>query len=298
MIQGDADLTVDVLDANAITIQGDATFTVDVLDANAITIQGDATFTVDALTTKKDHKLVFGEYSSPDITINNYAFDLTGAAAGNILLDVISIDVSRVTGLNVERDQVTLTGAPSGLALGDTIILIDEGLVGSDWSESVSCGGYSFSLEKSESQLLAEISDIEPPAITTTSLPNGTVGTLYNQTLAATGATPITWSVSVGSLPAGLSLSGGVISGTPTTSGALNFTVTAQNGGGSATQALSITINAADDGVNPPNTEPDRATRNPFGCDDTGGCNTGVGGELLLALAALALKRTRRPGGY
>ena len=56
--------------------------------------------------------------------------------------------------------------------------------------------------------------------ITTTSLPNGTVGTAYSQTLAATGgATPYTWSVYSGSLPAGLSLgsSTGTISGTPTT---------------------------------------------------------------------------------
>ena len=33
------------------------------------------------------------------------------------------------------------------------------------------------------------------PTITTASLPNGTVGTAYSQTLAATGDTPITWCV-------------------------------------------------------------------------------------------------------
>jgi len=33
------------------------------------------------------------------------------------------------------------------------------------------------------------------PTITTASLPNGTVGTAYSQTLAATGETPITWSI-------------------------------------------------------------------------------------------------------
>jgi hypothetical protein len=37
-----------------------------------------------------------------------------------------------------------------------------------------------------------------PPAITTSSLPGGTVGTAYSQTLAATGDTPITWSVAGG----------------------------------------------------------------------------------------------------
>jgi hypothetical protein len=81
------------------------------------------------------------------------------------------------------------------------------------------------------------------PTITTASLPNGTVGTAYNQTLAATGNTPITWSIE-GTLPGGLSIvsATGVISGTPTTAGTSNFTVKATNTAGSGTKALSITI--------------------------------------------------------
>ncbi len=60
------------------------------------------------------------------------------------------------------------------------------------------------------------------PTITTTSpLSNGTMGTYYEQTLAADGTTPITWSVSNGDLPAGLSLKGNTISGTPATAGTL-----------------------------------------------------------------------------
>jgi thermitase len=87
-------------------------------------------------------------------------------------------------------------------------------------------------------------------SITTTSLPNGTVSTPYDQSVAASGGTaPYTWSVSVGALPAALSLnvSTGAISGTPTTAGTSNFTV--QVADSSAPQqivskALSITINA------------------------------------------------------
>jgi len=86
------------------------------------------------------------------------------------------------------------------------------------------------------------------PTITTATLPNGTVGTAYSQTLTATGDTPITWSIETGSLPSGLppglSLStAGVISGTPTTADTFNFTVKATNATGNDTKALSIVIN-------------------------------------------------------
>ncbi len=61
------------------------------------------------------------------------------------------------------------------------------------------------------------------------SLPNGTVGTSYSQTITASGGTsPYSYAVTSGGLPAGLSLSsGGVLSGTPTAGGTFNFTVTA-----------------------------------------------------------------------
>jgi len=83
-----------------------------------------------------------------------------------------------------------------------------------------------------------------PPSITTTTPPNGTVNITYSQNLTATGDTPITWSVTSGSLPAGLNLSSdGTISGTPTMAGTYNFTVKAENAGGSDTKAYTIIIN-------------------------------------------------------
>jgi len=84
-------------------------------------------------------------------------------------------------------------------------------------------------------------------AITTSStLPPGTVSAKYAQTLAAAGAAPpFTWTLSGGSLPAGLSLSpAGVIGGTPTASGTASFTiqVTATNGA-AANASFTLTIN-------------------------------------------------------
>jgi len=93
---------------------------------------------------------------------------------------------------------------------------------------------------------------IAPPslAITTSSLPNGQVGVAYNTTLAATGGTtPYTWSISSGTLPAGLSLnsSTGAITGTPTTavsSAPLTFQVQDSSSPKQAkTSNLTLTIN-------------------------------------------------------
>ena len=85
-----------------------------------------------------------------------------------------------------------------------------------------------------------------PPSITTTSLPNGTVGQAYNQALAATGGDgSYVWTLSSGSLPAGLTLTpGGEIAGTPTTAGAPSFTVQVASAGQTATASLSLVVAA------------------------------------------------------
>ena len=80
------------------------------------------------------------------------------------------------------------------------------------------------------------------PTITTTTLPGGTVGTAYSQTLTATGDAPISWSIDSGDLPDGLDISGNIISGTPTADGTFTFTVKAENDEGDDTKQLSITI--------------------------------------------------------
>lgn len=82
------------------------------------------------------------------------------------------------------------------------------------------------------------------PSITTTSLANGIVGVIYNQPLAATGVTPMTWSVTNGSLPAGLVINEntGAIVGTPATAGTFNFTVRVQNAHGNSTRDFTIVV--------------------------------------------------------
>jgi hypothetical protein len=82
-------------------------------------------------------------------------------------------------------------------------------------------------------------------------LPNGTVSTLYTATLAATGGLgPYTWSQTNGTLPDGLTLtSAGLISGTPSRIGVFTFTVqTADSSNLTASGVFSISVVAAQPG--------------------------------------------------
>jgi uncharacterized repeat protein (TIGR03803 family) len=68
----------------------------------------------------------------------------------------------------------------------------------------------------------------QPYFLTTTNLPNGAVGVSYSQTITASVTTGNTYSLTGGSLPAGLNLStNGLISGTPATVGTNSFTILA-----------------------------------------------------------------------
>ena len=100
-----------------------------------------------------------------------------------------------------------------------------------------------------------------PPALTiTATLPSGTAGTAYSNPMTATGGTPAyTWSITTGTLPAGLTLAAttGIISGTPSASGTYNFTATVTDSGSPAltqSAATSIGVAAAQTASGPGNT--------------------------------------------
>ncbi len=83
-------------------------------------------------------------------------------------------------------------------------------------------------------------------SVAPTTLPTPTFGTAYSQTLTAGGGNgSYTFAVTAGSLPAGMSLSGGVLSGTPTAAGSFSFTVEATDGNGfTGSKTYSGTVNA------------------------------------------------------
>ncbi len=75
-------------------------------------------------------------------------------------------------------------------------------------------------------------------------LPNGFVGTNYNQTFTATGGTePYTFTLDSGSFPNGLNIVGAELTGTPTATGVFNFSIKATDSFGcSGTRAYTVVI--------------------------------------------------------
>jgi hypothetical protein len=149
------------------------------------------------------------------------------------------------------------------------------------------------SLGQSDTQALSITINQPPPLnITTSSLLAGSIGQAYNQTVAATGGTGArTWSISAGTLPAGLNLDAttGVISGTPILpAGTSNFTVRVQDTAGqSDTQDLSIVINL----LNPPQITPTTLPGGTVGVayDPTTLQATGGNGTLTWTISAGSL---------
>jgi hypothetical protein len=113
---------------------------------------------------------------------------------------------------------------PSGLVLSGGVISGVPTVAGSS----------SFTLRVTDSQSNTAVSSsltltvLPGLTITTSSLPNGTVGVAYSQALSAVGgAAPYQWALYSGSLPPGITLSSstGVLSGTPSSASTYNFVI-------------------------------------------------------------------------
>ena len=88
------------------------------------------------------------------------------------------------------------------------------------------------------------------PVIQNGTPPGGAQNVGYTYSFTAIGDTPITWSVTVGVLPTGLTLSAaGLLTGTPTVLETQAFTVRAANVQGTDDVACSVTIGTAATGT-------------------------------------------------
>ncbi|MFN3887311.1 MAG: beta strand repeat-containing protein [Aquabacterium sp.] len=122
---------------------------------------------------------------------------------------------------------------------------------------------------------------VTAPTITlsSTSLPGGTRSVAYNASVSASGGTtPYSYAVTAGVLPGGLTLgTNGVITGTPTTVGTFNFSITATDastgtGPYTGTRAYSITVaDAAPVAANSSSTVAYGSANNTLSLNITGG---------------------------
>ena len=133
---------------------------------------------------------------------------------------------------------------PPGLTLSSTGLISGSPTVNGSFRIVVTVTDNSSLLSQSASFTI-QIGGLGPSIAT--SLPAATYGQSYSQTLVTGGTPPYTLTVTSGALPAGLTFNGssGVLSGTPSTSGAFTFTVQVTDAANrSASGTLSLTVTA------------------------------------------------------
>jgi LPXTG-motif cell wall-anchored protein len=195
--------------------------------------------------------------------VNGDLFDVTTGADGNVWYSLYGYD-------GVGKLDVA-TGVPTNYKIPPGGTQLSSGIVAAS-DGNIWVGGYF-----GENMWRFELP--HPATITTATLAGGKVNVAYTQTLAATGAGPITFAVTAGTLPAGLALdpATGVISGTPTAAGTTSFTITATGADGATNSAFTIVIDP---------------TLAATGVDPTPEFT--LGGLLLLAGVGLLFLRRRR----
>ena len=135
----------------------------------------------------------------------------------------------------------------SGIVDGGVATFTTTSLAAGSHTITASYGGDSNFMVKTGTAMTGNpqvVKSVATLTLTTTSLPNATVGTAYNQALAVTGGLqPYTFAITSGSLPDGLSLdsNSGKITGTPTSEGDSPFTAQVTDSVGStSSQGLGI----------------------------------------------------------
>ena len=189
--------------SGTLTAAGSSNFTIRVTDNSSPALTAQKSFVLDVVGTLS---ITTASPLPPGTPGVGYSLTLS-ASGGTAPYSWSLVSGSLPAGLSLTG--ATIAGTPTGMGTSSFTIQVTDS------------SSPAFSSQK------VLFLDIAVPLIITTPspLPSGTPGTAYSHNLsAAGGVAPYSWSVVSGALPAGLSLSStGVISGTPSTSGASNF---------------------------------------------------------------------------
>ena len=167
----------------------------------------------------------------PNWTVNSPGYNQALAVTGGTGADTFTLSAGALpAGLSLNAGTGAITGTPTAASTSTFTI------TATDTVAATGAQAYTVAVNPAL-------------AITTATLPNWTANFAYAQTVATTGGTnPVGFSVTAGSLPAGLGLNAatGAISGNPTSANTSNFTLTATDAAGASSASVySVTINPA-----------------------------------------------------
>jgi hypothetical protein len=212
------------------TTPGTSMFTVEVQDATAATASGNFTMTVNP-----GGSITITSGTLPNGTINVPYSATIGISGGSSPYSCTIASGTLQTGLSLTSAGCVVNGTPT---VASTVTL---SVTAKDASNPALTVTGPVSLTISPAAL----------TITTGTLPNGTVGVPYSQTIGVSGGTaPYSCTIASGSLQPGLALTatGCIVSGTPTAPGTNTISVTATDSSGpakSVTAPVKLTINPA-----------------------------------------------------
>ncbi|WP_158824193.1 cadherin repeat domain-containing protein [Granulicella sp. S156] len=206
------------------TTAGTSTPTITVNDSGVPQQQATGQFTI----TIAPAALAITTTSLPSASVNTAYSQTLQATGGTLPITWSLASGSLPSGLTLNAAG-TITGSP--IAVGTSTFTVKA--------------ADSSSPQQTQTQALSIVVNAAPLAITTTSLPNAEIGTVYSANVTSSGGTgSITWSL-VGSLPTGLFLNTatGAITGTPTAAGTVSFSIKATDSGTpQQTQTVNLSI--------------------------------------------------------
>ncbi|MEO0793747.1 MAG: DNRLRE domain-containing protein [Verrucomicrobiota bacterium] len=159
------------------------------------------------------------------------------------LVDGIAVSAGEDQSVILPNDMVTLEAEISDLSVVSDIQWVqisgpgDATLSGNETAQLIAedlvVGTYTFELQVTDEnsrsyadRVSVVVKENQIPVITTFKLPLAEAGSDYRETIAVeSGDPPITWSLVAGSMPSGVNLSSGLLSGQPSTIGSSEFTL-------------------------------------------------------------------------